>query len=154
MDYPEKIELVLTYKHDPEDTEIFTERVDAEKEGDHYRLIHVPAFAPNIAYGDIVKIQYEDGEFHFDELIEESGYSIVHIFFFNLQGKSELIEFLDQQGCGLNAHIADNYLVVSIPPTSNCNSIMPHLQNEEDVKNISFRSTFSQIHANQLGLPL
>jgi len=25
MDYPEKIELVLTYKHDPEDTEIFTE---------------------------------------------------------------------------------------------------------------------------------
>ena len=52
MDYPEKIELVLTYKHDPEDTEIFAERVDAEKVGDYYRLIHVPAFAPNIAYGD------------------------------------------------------------------------------------------------------
>jgi len=28
MDYPDKIELVLTYKHDPNDTEIFTEKVD------------------------------------------------------------------------------------------------------------------------------
>ncbi len=46
MDYPEKIELILTYKHDPEDSEIFTERIDAEKTGDYYRLIHVPAFAP------------------------------------------------------------------------------------------------------------
>jgi hypothetical protein len=79
MNYPDRIELVLTYKHDPEDTEIFTEKVDAVKVGDYYKLVHVPAFAPNIAYGDIVKVEYEDGEFHFDELIEESGFSAAHI---------------------------------------------------------------------------
>lgn len=37
MNYPDKIELILTYKHDPEDTEIFTEKVDAVKMGDYYK---------------------------------------------------------------------------------------------------------------------
>jgi hypothetical protein len=42
MNYPDRIELVLTYNHDSEDTEPFTERVDAEKFGDYYRLVHLP----------------------------------------------------------------------------------------------------------------
>jgi hypothetical protein len=37
------------------------------------RLVRVPAFATSIAYGDIVKVEFDDGAFHFDELIEESG---------------------------------------------------------------------------------
>jgi hypothetical protein len=152
MNYPEKIELVLTYKYDPEDTEIFTERVAAEKIGEYYKLIQVPTFAPNIAYGDIVKVEYEDGKFHFEELIEESGYSVVHIVFFKLQIKPALMQFLDQHGCGVNSNVADNYLVVSIPPTSDCNPITPHLKNEEDVENISFRATYSKIHAKQIGI--
>lgn len=54
MNYPDKIELILTYKHSPDDNEIFTERVDADRVVEYYRLVHVPAFAPNIVYGDII----------------------------------------------------------------------------------------------------
>jgi len=68
MDYPDRIQIVLTYKHDYKDTEIFTERVDAEKYGDYYKLVHAPAFAKNIAYGDIVRVEFDDGEFHFDKV--------------------------------------------------------------------------------------
>jgi hypothetical protein len=35
MNRPDRIELVLTYKHASEDAEIFTERVDAEKLNDY-----------------------------------------------------------------------------------------------------------------------
>ena len=89
MNYPDKIELVLTYKHNPEDKEIFTERVDAERVGEYYRLVHVPAFAPNIAYGDIVKVEYDEGEYYFDELIDESGYSVAHIIIFKSEFKEK-----------------------------------------------------------------
>ena len=72
MNFPERIELTLTYKHDQDDNEIFPEKVNAIKVGEFYKIIQVPAFAPNIAFGDIVKVEFDDGEFHFDELIEES----------------------------------------------------------------------------------
>ena len=116
MNYPDRIELVLTYKHDPADTEIFTEKVEAVKVGEYYKLVHVPAFAPNIAYGDIVKVEYDDDEFHFDELIEESGYSVSHIVIWKPESKEHIITILSDFGCGVNTHVADNYLVVSIPP--------------------------------------
>lgn len=41
MNYPEKIQLVLTYQHDLEDEEIFTEKVDAIKAGDYFKIVHV-----------------------------------------------------------------------------------------------------------------
>ena len=147
MNYPDRIELVLTYKHDAEDAEIFTERVEAEKFGDYYKLVHIPAFAPNLAYGDIVKVEYDDGEFHFDELIKESGYSVMHIVVFNSESKDQLIFTLSQFGCVVNTHVADNYVVVSIPPALVYQPIRDYLINEESFENISFRECLSKGHA-------
>lgn len=151
MDYPDKIELVLTYKHDPEDTEIFTEKVDAVKIGEHYRLVHVPAFAPNIAYGDIVKVEFDDGEFHYDELIEESGYSVVHVIIWTSECKDRVISTLSSFGCGVNTHIADNYVVVSIPPELFYSPVQSFLLAEKALENIDFGETcLSKIHAAQV----
>ena len=108
MDYPDRIQLILTYKHDPEDTEIFTEKVDAVKMGEYYRLVHVPAFAPNIAYGDVVKVEFDEGEFHFDELIEGSGYSVAHIIIWQTECKDRIILTLSNSGCGVNTHVAEH----------------------------------------------
>jgi hypothetical protein len=95
MNYPDGIELVLTYNHDSDDTEPFTERVDAEKFGYYY--ISTPfAFAQNLAYGDILKVEYEDGEYHFDELVEESSHSVVHIFVFKPESKVGVIITLSE----------------------------------------------------------
>ena len=146
MNYPDKIELVLTYKHDPEDTEIFTEKVDAEKVGEYYRLVHVPAFAPNIAYGDIVKVEFDEGEFHFDELIEESGFSVAHIVLWKTEFKERIISVLSNFGCEVNTHVADNYLVISIPPQLLYKPIQSFLFKEKSDENIDFRECLSKVH--------
>jgi hypothetical protein len=149
MNYPEKIELVLTYRHDADDPELFTERVEAERCGDFYKLIHVPAFAKNIAYGDIVKVQFEDGEFHFDKLVNESGYSVVHIVIFKMESRDRLVAELNQLRCGVSTNIADNYVVLSIPPAVVYQSVQEYLLIEELSGNIDFReSCLSRLHAS------
>lgn len=148
MNYPDRIELVLTYKHDPADTEIFTEKVEAVKVGEYYKLVHVPAFAPNIAYGDIVKVEYDDAEFHFDELIEESGYSVAHIVIWKPESKEHIITTLSDFGCGVNTHVADNYLVVSIPPGLLYLPIRAFLSSQKSIGNIDFRDCLSKVHAD------
>jgi hypothetical protein len=150
MKFPDKIELVLTYKHDPDDLEIFTERVDAEKVGEYYRLVHVPAFAPNIAYGDIVKVEFDEGEFHFDELIEESGFSVVHILIWKLESKDRIIAVLNDLGCGVNTHVADNYIVISIPPQRLYKTIRSFLISEKSNENIDFSDYLSKVHSDNL----
>ncbi len=147
MNFPDKITLVLTYRYDPEDADIFTEKLAAEKVGEYYKLVHVPAFAPNIAYGDIVKVEFADSEFHFDELIEESGFSVAHIVIWKMESKDKIISALSEFGCGVNTHVADNYLVISIPPQLLYQQIRSFLFNEESIGNIDFKDCLSKIHA-------
>ena len=137
---------MASLKHDPKDTEIFTERVDALKMGDYYKLVHVPAFAPNIAYGDIVKVEYDDGEFHFDELIEESGYSVAHLIIWKPECKDRIISKLKDFGSGVNTNVADNYLVVSIPPELLYSPIRAFLLAEKFLENIDFKDGLSKVH--------
>jgi hypothetical protein len=150
MNYPDKIELVLTYKHDPDDKDIFTEIVDAERVGENYRLIHVPAFAPNIAYGDIVKVGFDEGEFHFEELIEESGFSVAHIIIWMSDSKDRIVSTLTEYGCGVNTHVSDNYLVISIPPQRSYKAVRSFLFLEHGNGNIDFRDSMSKFHADSL----
>lgn len=151
MNYPNKIELILTYRHNLEDTEIFTEKVDAVKTGDYYKLIHVPAFAHNIAYGDIVEVEFDDGEFHFDNLIEESGYSVVHIIIWQAESKDRVASTLNDFGCGVNTHVADNYVVVSIAPEFSYFPVQEFLLTEKTLENIDFKEAcLSKTHAIQV----
>ncbi len=150
MNFPDKIEVILTYKHDPDDKEIFTEKVDAEKVGEYYRLINVPAFAPNIAYGDIVKVEFDEGEFYFDELIEESGFSVAQIVLWKLESKDQIISVLNDLGCGVNTYLADNYIVVSIPPQLFYKPIRSFLIREKSNGNIDFSDCLSKVHSDNL----
>lgn len=151
MDYPGRIQLILTYRHDAEDTEIFTEKVDAIKAGDYYKLVHGPAFAPNIAYGDIVKVEFDEGEFYFDELVEESGYSVLHVIIWKPECKDRVISTLNNFGCGVNTHIADNYVVVSIPPELVYSPVRTYLMGEEALGYIEFGEyCLSKIHVAQV----
>ncbi|WP_400190580.1 DUF4265 domain-containing protein [Hymenobacter sp. B81] len=148
MNYPDNIPVVLTYKHDPEDEEIFTERVIAERVGDYYRVILIPAFAKNLAYGDLIAVEYDEGEFHFEDLIEESGYSVVHIVVFQTAASENIAEALARFGCGVNPHVSDNYIVVNIPPEVDYEPVQAFLLTEESSGTIDFReSCLSQLHA-------
>jgi hypothetical protein len=60
-----------------------TEMVDAQKEGDHYRMVAPPFFAKNLAIGDLIAVEDDDGVHYFDDLIERSGRSTVRILFWD-----------------------------------------------------------------------
>ena len=115
METSNNIEIVLVYKIDEDDSELFTEKVYAKKIGIFYQIQSIPAFAKNIAYGDLIKVELEDGEFHFDKLIKESGHSVVHIVLFNLDEKQKINKTLTDYGCGVNTNVAANYLVINVP---------------------------------------
>jgi hypothetical protein len=148
------IELSLVYKIDPADEELFIEKVNAIKidNGDGisnlYQVVSIPAFAKNIAYGDIVKVELENGEYHFEELVKESGHSVVHIVILNADSRQKIISILNNHHCEVNTTVGDNYLVVDIPPLVSYTGIKKILDSEKMNKNIDFsESTLSQHHS-------
>lgn len=108
--------------------------------------MHVPAFAPNLAYGDIVKVDFDEGEFHFDVLFEESGFSVAHIVLWNLESKDRIISCLSDLDCGVNTNVAENYLVISIPPQQLYKPVQTYLIAEKTNEVIDFRDCLSKIH--------
>ena len=53
---------------------------------------------------DMFKVEYDDGEYHFDELVEESGDSVVLIFVFKPESKVSVIIALSEFACSVNTH--------------------------------------------------
>lgn len=58
------------------------EMVSALKEARGYRICSIPFFAKNLAIGDLVATDDEDGVHYFDDLLEKSGRSTIRIIFF------------------------------------------------------------------------
>jgi len=132
---PSEIELTLVYKNG---NEYFTEKVDAVKHGDYYQVKSVPAFAKNLAYGDIVQVECENGQFHFEALVEESGHSVIHIILLNQNSKENITSKLSGYGCGVNTRVAENYLVIDIPPLILYMQIKVFLEKERKEENIDY----------------
>jgi len=128
IEYPDNIELVLVYQIDKE---YYTEKVNAKKIDIFYQILSVPSFAKNLAYGDIVKVELDEDEYHFEELVKESGHSVIHIVFFNLSDKEEIITTLEEFGCRVNTNIADNYLAIDIPPLITYLNIKAYLDKQQ-----------------------
>ena len=111
----------------------------------------IPAFAKNLAYEDIVSVDFEDGEFHFNELIIESGHSVLHIVLFNIERREKIIQGLNDFNCGVNDHIANNYLVIDIPPLTTYSNIKEYLEKEESNGALEYEEAcISKMHRARL----
>lgn len=97
-----------------------------------------------------MKVEFDEGEFHFDELIEESGFSVTHIVIWKSEFKDRIISILSDCGCGVNTNVADNYIVVSIPPQLLYKPIRSFLIEEKSNENIDFKDCLSKVHAATL----
>lgn len=91
------------------------ESVRVIKEGENYRVDSIPLFSSNLAVGDLVDVECEDGKLYFFDLIKASGHSTVQIVFFDHKARSAVIEALSEFGCGYAGTSALNYLSVDIP---------------------------------------
>src|ERR1700758_2257100 len=107
------IEISLVYEVDGE---YKFENVYAEKVGEYYQLKGIPAFANNVAYDDIISAEYEAGHLFFDELIQQSGHSVVKVVISKPDYSANIYSDLISFGVNINYLHNNQYLVVDVPP--------------------------------------
>jgi hypothetical protein len=137
-------EIALVYD---DDGELKIEKVYATKVGDFYQLKAIPAFANNVAYDDIISIEYEGGHLFFDELIQQSGHSVVHIVILKPDHSANIYAALVSFGVNINYLHNNLYLVIDVPPNVLYNDFRHYLIKERDLGYIDVREAcISDLH--------
>ena len=129
--------LLLTYKD--EDGEYQIESVWATKEGSYYRINNIPFLAPNIALGDLVEAEEDDGALYFEKLVEPSGHSVVQMIVFNESDVMEIGKELEQLGCTWEGSHKKKLISVDVPKDLSYTIIKQFLDNGENEGRWSYR---------------
>jgi len=120
-----EIKILLVYKDYEDNTQI--ESIQAEQEGEFYRIKNIPFFAPNISYNDLVSVENDNGVFYFEELIQESGHSTLQLVFFSENHIKSTLESLLDFGCDWEGSHQKNYFSVDVPKSVNYSIVKSHL---------------------------
>ncbi|MBK6840597.1 MAG: DUF4265 domain-containing protein [Bacteroidetes bacterium] len=91
------------------------ESVWATKVGENYKIVNIPFFAKNLALGDIVSVEKDNGDLYFDTLIEPSGNSVVRLMIFDENNVESVGADLVKLGCGWEGSHIKNLITVNIP---------------------------------------
>ncbi|TJZ49885.1 DUF4265 domain-containing protein [Sphingobacterium olei] len=109
-----KDKVVLTYKD--LDGSFSEEIIWVVKLDDNfYKVNNIPFYAGNLALGDIISVEDDQGILYFDELIAVSGNSTVQIIFFDIKQSKNVIEDLEQLNCKWESMKEQPYFAVDIP---------------------------------------
>jgi len=104
------------------------ESVWAEKIDDNYKITNIPFFAYNIAYGDIVSVEEEDGQLYFDELIEPSGHSTIQMIITDKNDVKEIGDQLVDLGCDWEGSHIDRYISIDVPESLSYSPLKKYLE--------------------------
>ena len=137
--------IILTYLNDIQ--EIKEEHVWAIQQGSAFIIDNIPFFAPNIAYKDIVSIENDDDNLHFDDILEESGHSTIQITFFNHEKIQDTLLHLESMGCSWEGMKGFTYFAIDIPDDIDYSLIQDFLDSKFDQKILDYReSCLSENH--------
>jgi glutamate mutase epsilon subunit len=121
-----EVKVNLVYKDFEGNIQI--ERVWAEKNGENYRIVNVPFFASNIAYGDIVSVEDDNGMLYFDELIEPSGHSTIQMIVYDKRNVEEIGKQLVDLGCDWEGSHLEGYISVDVPVMVSYSPVKKYLE--------------------------
>lgn len=121
--------ILLTYKNGEGDIEV--ESVWAIKQGGNYKVVNIPFFAPNISWGDIVSVEMDGEELHFDEMIERSGHSTLQLIVFEKKYLVEVFELLKKFECGWEGSHLETYISIDVPRDVDYKSLKFYLDKGE-----------------------
>jgi len=122
-----EVKINLVYKDF--DGNIQTESVWAEKAGENYKIVNIPFFTSNIAYGDIVSVEEDDGLLYFNELISPSGHSTIQMIIYDKDDVKRIGKELVALGCDWEGSHLDGYISIDVPATVSYKSIKEYLDN-------------------------
>lgn len=139
----------LTY-YDLEDN-LAVESVWATKDGEYYRIKNAPFFAPNLAYNDLIKVEIDEGELHFDELIEASEHSTLQIVIYNKEDMESITKQIEKLNCNWEGSHLETYISVDIPCDINYKKIKEYIGNMRSENKLDYKeSCLSTLHQSQL----
>jgi hypothetical protein len=131
--------VLLTYKDEEGNYQI--ESLWATKEGDYYRMNNIPFFAPNIALDDIVSVEEDEGELHFDKLIKASGHSTVQMIIFNKSDVVDIGKELESFGCTWEGSHIETLIAIDIPKEIGYSVIKKYLDKGENENRWSYKES-------------
>src|SRR6218665_195479 len=131
-----KTKILFVYK---DEGELKTESVWASKHGENYKIDNIPFFISNIALGDIVSAEADDGGLYFDSLIKPSGHSAIQIVFFDVNQIERIAKELENLGCHWEGTHIKAYISVDIPPAIPFNKVRDYLKNQTSLKLIDYK---------------
>jgi Domain of unknown function (DUF4265) len=88
----------------------------AQVEGNHFRLINVPYFAKDVAWGDVVSAKGDDELWWFERVVQRSGYATVHISSFDAEKTQRLLDWCKANAGILETAFNGKYFALGIPP--------------------------------------
>jgi len=131
-----KAKILLVYE-DEEGCQV--ESVWASKSDEYYKIDNIPFFAKNIALGDLVSVENDDGELYFDSLIEASGHSTIQIAFFDMSKVGDVQRTLEEMGCHWEGSHIESLISVDVPIEVPYASVKEFLETQESLRVLEYR---------------
>ncbi len=118
--------ILLVYKDFDDVFQI--ESVWAEKMDEYYRIVNIPFFAKNVAYGDIVAVENDGGSLYFDSLIKPSGHSTIQMIINDPNELKGIGNTLVSMGCDWEESHIKGYISIDIPKNVDYTQIRKYLE--------------------------
>lgn len=118
---------------------------------DKYQVKNIPFFAPNIAYGDVISVEDDEGNLYFEELIKASEHSTIQIVIFNEKKIDDILKEIEKLGCSWEGMGNQTILAVDVPSSINYGIVKEYL-NENLAEHIFDykEACLSKTHLNNL----
>jgi|GEM_PF-753159 len=111
------------------------------KEDIKYQIKNIPFFAPNIAFNDIITVEEENGNLHFDEIINASEHSTIQIVFFNEKEMDKVIKDIELLNCSWEGMYNQKLLAIDVPPNVNYSIVKEYLTTQFNSNIIDFKES-------------
>jgi len=129
-------EVCLIYKRDDSFDE---ELVKVKKRETSYEIADIPFFSENLAVGDLIDVEEDEGQFYFLDLLAPSGHSTVQMVLFRPECRQLLREKMQELSCKCDDRNIPNYLAIDIPTNVDYSDVRSQLDHFEQNGFINFK---------------
>ena len=106
-----------------------------------YEIDNIPFFVTGISCGDKITAKEVDGILYYDEVVEYSGNTTLHVILLEdknpeaaLQRKDELIGFLKSAGCEVEVSHIPTLISVQVPRSASLDAVIAYLKKGAEEK--------------------
>lgn len=140
----------LVYKDSEDRLQI--ETVWASPEGAYFRVENTPFFAKNVAFGDLISVEEDGGHLFFEDLVEASGHSTLHVVVKEKGTMDSVAEDLVALGCDWEGSHLPGYFSVDVPKSVDYAPVRSYLMSRRELGGLDFaEACLADDHRAEIG---